>query len=229
MAYIRIEVSGNPNFGGYLSVDEGSSIKLSDSDVYELDEGQHLFEIHSTSDFDRKAGGARRWLYNNTSSSGSILDSIERHDIAKQLGDDWNFQVVVDANDLIVISVMSKGEKIIGSPSYQIYDMDEETRTAYDEHFAQIHAEAERIANTPRRSWKMIFAGLGVLAWFSYILVNQISNVNITFDPSAGIDGIITYITELNVALDNSLIFFGICILIGLLLFVLGVRKKVRR
>ena len=64
MAYIYVEISGNKDFGGYLSVDGGESIALQDDFVYELEPGLHLFELHSKSDAERKTGNFQRNVRN---------------------------------------------------------------------------------------------------------------------------------------------------------------------
>lgn len=172
-AYLEIVVEGNESFGGYLSFDGDSSVELQDGMLYEISPGMHNFVINSNSDSKRKMGGFQKALYNNTSSSGALFDALERKSIVSNLGDSWEIDEYVGENQEFVLYIHSNGDKIIGSPSYNVIDLDDEYIQKYETHFAEIRAEEERIANTPRRSTKMIVWGcivafLGLFGFYNF-------------------------------------------------------------
>lgn len=211
MAYLKLEISGNTSFGGYLSMDGGKAIKVEDEMFYEIPSGRHTFVVHSASNASRSYAKFQAGLYNNTSSSGAILDAIERHQIQKGLGDSWEFEVDLDDDELLRICITSSGDQIVDDPAYAIQQLDDEDLAALEEMFAEVRAEQERIANTPRRSWKMILIGLAIAA-FSVFGVYQVQIGGVQTD-----DPMVTTIG------------FVVIALIGLLVFFLGARKKVRR
>lgn len=175
---MEIIVEGNESFGGYLSFDGESSIKLQDGMLYEIYPGTHSFVIHSNSDGIRKMGGVQKALYNSTTSSGAIIDALERKSIASNIGDSWEIEEYVGENQEFVLYIRSDGNKIVGAPSYNVIDLEDEYIQQYEEHFAAIHAEEERIANTPKRSTKMIVWGcivafLGMFGFYNYSMSGE--------------------------------------------------------
>ena len=206
MAYLQTTISGNTNFGGYMSIDGAAAFAIKDDMTYELSAGQHFIVIYSTSNAQRNIAGAQRWLYNNTSSSGSIMDGIERQQIRAGEGDTWELQFMISDNQAIQIDVLTSGARIIAAPVYGFRDLDEEELEALEQAFAELHAEEERIANMPRRSPKMI-------TWGSVLF---------------GVGGIMGLTLSLSGAIEAG-IFMLIVAAVGVLLFALGMRKKVRK
>ena len=125
-AYLHTQISGNKDFGGYLSVDGEKSIKIGDDMTYELSTGQHSLVVYSTSDAQRKTGELQAKIYTHTSSSGAIMDTLEAASTLKNLGDGWEINVVVEENQLVELSVLSKGTALVGDPMYKVTDLDEE-------------------------------------------------------------------------------------------------------
>lgn len=207
MAYLQTTISGNTNFGGFMSIDGAAAFAIQDDMTYELAPGQHFVKIYSTSNTQRNIAGAQRWLYNNTSSSGAILDSIERKQILAGEGDTWDLQFVIADDQVIQIDVLTSGSRIVSDPMYGFRELDDEEREMLEKAFEELHAEEERIANMPRRSpkkitWGAILGGVGVVMGSGFLLSGQ--------NIEAGI-------------------FMLIVAAIGVLLFVLGMRKKVRK
>lgn len=206
MPYIELNISGNENFGGYLSVDGSSSVEITNEAVYELSAGQHLFEIHSTSDSDRNRGKFQAKI-NNAAYTGDMIDLLAGHQAAKAIGDNWSFSVVVEENDCVELMVLTKGNKIIADPKYRVSEMPAEKREYYEQMFQEIHEEEERIANTPRRSKKQIVWGLIITALFGFGMMNAVRTG----------------------AETAAILVMAAGIAVGALLFVLGMRKKVRK
>jgi hypothetical protein len=208
MSYLTLEVSGNKSWGGYLSIDGAASIDLQDDMVYELEPGQHYFVISTKSDGQTKVNNFQRFLYNNTSSSGAIIDAIERQQIMNGMGDRWEVQVYLEEGQSVDLKVLTNGNNIVAAPMYGIRDLEEAEIEYLENVFAEIHAEQERIANTPRRSKKLIVWGSIIGGAFLFGCINMIGQGETSLDMLAvGLGGVA----------------------VGLLLFLLGMRKKVRK
>ena len=141
MAYLVFSVGGNPDFGGYLSVDEEPSILMQDDVVCELQSGLHVFKIHSTSD-DQRAAGQRAKKFSNMFGDGGTLDSISRAQAKDAIGKEWSFQVRAGDDEAVFIEVVSSGMDIVSTPEYKVTQVDEETR----ERWEGLFAEQRRIA-----------------------------------------------------------------------------------
>lgn len=207
MAYLQTTISGNTNFGGFMSIDGAAAFAIKDDMTYELSAGQHFIVIYSTSNAQRNIAGAQRWLYNNTSSSGIIMDGIERQQIRAGEGDTWELQFMISDNQAIQIDVLTSGARIIAAPVYGFRDLDEEELEGLEQAFAELHAEEERIANMPRRSpkmitWGSILFGVGGAMGSGFVLTGQNIEAGIVMLVVAAV---------------------------GVLLFALGMRKKVRK
>ena len=201
MAFIRTKIEGNTSFGGYLFMDSGRSVAIQDEMTYEIPSGTHYFEIHSKSDAERGMGKFQKGI-NGMTSNGKIIDKLCDMQANNSLGDAWSFNAELEDNDCLVIQIRSKGTKIVGEPDYEIIELDDET-------VAQLKEEFEAIRNTPRRNKKQIGWGLGLMFVFAFGGINMIS-AGETMDAAS---------------LGVMIVGFGI----GVLLFVLGMKKKVRR
>lgn len=215
MPYLKIEISGNTDFQGYLSIDKDREVKFLDGDFFRLSPGGHYFELHSTSPASRGLGGIMDWA--DKHSSGAYIDPITnmklRNDTEDALGSSWNFQMHLGDNDIAVLSIIAKGDEILGTPTHSVYDMDEEMRAAIEEMFKEMDEEAERIANTPRRSKKMI-------AWGAVIVF---------FGVAFSSNGLSGYLSD---GWEGGLPFaatWGSIAIIGILLIIFGMRKKIRK
>lgn len=201
-AYLQTLISGNQNFGGYLSVDGEKSFAVSHDMTYELAPGRHHFELFSTSDSSRKAAKGQAWLYNNTSSSGAILDAIERQQIRSGMGDGYEFDVVVDDGEMVQVEIISKGSKLVGAPMFRTIELSPAEIAEWERKF-------EEWRNTPIRSPKQMIWG-AVLAFL-------------------GVFGATNAINGGEEDLMSALLLMGGIVAVGVLLFVLGFRKKIRR
>ena len=201
-AYLQTLISGNQSFGGYLSVDGEKSFAVSHDMTYELAPGRHHLELYTTSDSSRKAAKGQAWLYNNTSSSGAVLDSIERQQIRSQMGEGYEFDVVVDDGEMVQIEILSKGSKLVGAPMSRIIELSPAEIAEWERKF-------EEWRNTPIRSPKQMIWG-AVLAFL-------------------GVFGATNAINGGEEDLMSALLLMGGIVAVGVLLFVLGFRKKIRR
>ncbi len=200
-AYLHTVIDGNKNFGGYLSVDGEKSISITDDMTYELTPGHHSLIIHSKSDAERASGKLRANLYNNTSSDGALMDSIERASILKSLGDGWEINVMVENNEMLTLNVLSKGNKILNAPAYQVVELSAEEIEDLEKKF-------EEWRNTPVRSKKLMVWG-AILTFCGFV-------------------GVTNAIQQNPFEIGGLLVTLGLGAL-GVILFISGFKKKIRR
>ena len=174
--YLITRISGNENFGGYLSIDGGKSGAIENGEFIRLSPGQHSLQIHSTSDAQRGIGNAQAFLYRNTSSSGVLGDALERQSAKSNLGESWDINVYVEDDQVVYLNVLTKGQKIIDDPLYKVEDMSEELKQELDAKQQELEEKYEEWLNTPVRSKKLMVWG-GVLAFFGVFgLANYFSS-----------------------------------------------------
>lgn len=211
-AYLMTFIYGNESFGGYFSVDGESSRPIEDDMTYQLDPGPHLIEIFSTSNFERKTGAFQASLYRNTSSSGAILDAIERRQALKNLGDSWSIEVFVEEGQAVVLNVRSSGNSIVGDPVYSIEDLSDEQIESLEEVFEELEREYQEELNRPKRKPAKIVWGI-ILMFCSLVGIMNFSQA----DPQEYADAPwAPWVVVLGLLAG------------GLLLFINGIRKKVR-
>lgn len=213
-AYLSTFIYGNESFGGYISLDGSASQPVEHDMIYQIEPGPHHIDFYSTSNRQRKAGAFQAAVYSNTSSSGAILDALERREALKNLGDKWSIDVFVGDGQVMTLSVRSSGNSIVGSPVYIVEDLSDEQIEALDEQFEKIHAAYVAEMNRPRRKPGQIVWGIILLllaAFGAYNYYGTGAYLSGEYEP---------YI---------PIIALGILVVVGLLLFINGVRKKVRR
>lgn len=199
-AYLITLISGNESFGGYLSVDGATAFPIENDMTYEIKPGVHSIVIYSTSNFDRAKGSAQATVYSNTSSSGRIFDAIEAGIAMKNLGDKWEMSINVEENQLLALNVTSSGKKIVATPMYEVSNLT-------DDEVKQLEKTFEEYRSTPRRNpkqmvWGAILAAVGAFGMFNFIRIGG--------DAKAAI-------------------ILGAILGIGVLLFVLGFMKRIRK
>lgn len=197
MPYVCICVEGNPDFGGYLSIDKGRSVEVKDGSYFEISNGTHVIDIGSKSKATNNALEIGSVV--NARMGGEILGSVAA---LRAIGDEWSFQIEAYDDDVVEIDVLSKGKKIIGTPSYRITEFTDEALAEVKEHFRKV----EEDNNRPRRSFKKIAIGLVMF----YITVMSVFQAKITGNYS------------------TFIILGVICALIGIYLVIDGFRKKNR-
>ena len=223
MAYLLFSVGGNPDFGGYLSVDGEPSILMQDDVVCELQSGLHAFKIHSTSD-DQRAAGKRAKNLSNLFGDGGALDSISRAQAKNAIGREWSFQGRVGDDEVMIIEVVSEGMDIISTPEYRVTEVDEETRARWESIFeeqrrlaaeeeekrkaeeAEKERKREEARKLPRKSIPKIIVG-GVVSFYGVIFTAIMAT-------SVGGVGIVAGLAALGV---------------GAFLLFDGLRKKIRK
>ncbi len=214
-AYLMTLIYGNENFGGYISFDGEEAIAVEHDMTYPIEPGPHHIDIYSTSNSQRRAGAFQAALYRNTSSSGVILDEIQRRSAIQGLGDTWSIDVFVEEDQLLTLSIRSNGNQLVGAPMYHVEDLSEETLQYFEEVFAEQEAayEAEqiRIANTPRRSPKKIVWGAILMGMGSLCGLSSLSELS-SGDPTS---------------VAVPFVFAG-AVIGGVILFISGMRKKIR-
>ena len=209
--YLITRISGNENFGGYLSIDGGKSGAIENGEFIRLSPGQHSLQIHSTSDAQRGIGNAQAFLYRNTSSSGVLGDALERQSAKSNLGESWDINVYVEDDQVVYLNVLTKGQKIIDDPLYKVEDMSEELKQELDAKQQELEEKYEEWLNTPVRSKKLMVWG-GVLAFFGVFgLANYFSSGGM---QDSGIGGALV---------------LGLFIPVGAWMIYSGSKKKIRR
>ena len=217
MAFLYLSIGGNPDFGGYLSVDGGRSILMKDDMVYEIEDGLHAYTIHSTSDAQRRSGRVQGTI-NNLTGSGGFFDTVNRVQAMNAIGDEWNFQARAVGDEVLVIEIVTKGNNIITTPEYRVTEFEEETIQSWKEYFAEEHAkEAEKERKRqeerakPRRSKPKIIVGsilTGLGALGSLIGISTMAGGE--GDPSGFVP-------------------MAVFLVVGLILLLTGLKKKVRK
>ena len=134
MAYLIISVSGNPTFGGYLSMDGDPSVKVEDDVTYKIKGGAHYFELFSRSDAQRKVGKGSNFVNNLFGASG-LLGLFANAAADNAMGESWSFQTHVDDDEALIIEIVSRGNEILSAPQYHVRQLDEETIQKFDAMF----------------------------------------------------------------------------------------------
>lgn len=201
MAYVHTSITGNTSFGGYLSVDGEKAFAIRDDMTYEISEGKHSFQIFSKSNAERNYGKFQLGA-SALKSSHSLLDDVIDVGAINSLGDSWTFDAILEDADCIAICVTSRGQSLVGTPMYEIQELSEEAAASLNQQF-------EEMRNTPRRSKKQIGWGIGLVLAFTFGTYNMLTSGEAYELP--------------------SLLFFIGMIGLGVVLFLLGMRKKVRR
>lgn len=212
-AYLSTFIYGNEDFGGYFSVDGETSVAVQNDMTYQIEPGPHHIEFFSTSNVQRKAGAFQAKVYCNTSSSGALFDALERREALKNLGDSWTIDVFVEEDQMLILNVRSKGNSIVGSPSYMVQDLSEEQVETLEEMFDELEEEIIAEMNRPKRKPAKIVWGIILLVIGAYLGIMFMQNPEMM---SEGYPAWTPYVA------------IGALLLVGLLLFINGIRKKVR-
>lgn len=221
MAYLHLMVKGNPDFGGYISLNGARSVPVQDDWTWEIADGMHSIKIYSKSNVSRTAGkitgAATAISYNYSALSRASLMMA-----ANDIGDEWEIGVNLAPEDCLFIQTYSRGNQIVAAPTYYVETLSDEMvvylenrfREQYEEQ-ARIEEERrqekERIASMPRRRkgqivWGVILMAIGTVMSFAGI--------------SYVADGYVEEVAFIPVGL--------LIIGLGVLKFCLGMRKKVR-
>lgn len=181
MAYLMVRVGGNPQFGGYLSIDGASSFLLTDDMTYELSNGPHHMEIFTTSDAQRKLGKGQR-IFNNIVGTDGFIGAISEAQAENSLGESWSIQVHAEEDEVVYLEIVSNGRSIMSAPQYRVIQLEEDFLEELRTEFAQIEEKKiqekiqaeqerklreERRKNTPRRSIPKIIVG-AILSFYSF-------------------------------------------------------------
>ena len=125
MAYLNFVVGGNPNFGGYVSMDGDASVPIKHDDTYRIQSGVHQFTIYTRSDAQRKVGQGAS-IVNSLFGSGGILGFLADNRANNAMGESWSFQASIYDDELLVIEIVSRGNDILSAPQYRVRQLDDE-------------------------------------------------------------------------------------------------------
>lgn len=124
MAYLIVNVSGNPNFGGYFSIDEGDSVQAVNGTIIQVPEGEHVISVFTTDDFQRDTAKWNRAL--SSGSNASLLDKFNNSMAKRGQGESWRYEITVSETDGIFFEVESPNGKIEKAPNYSIRTLTED-------------------------------------------------------------------------------------------------------
>ncbi len=134
MAFLILSVSGNPSFGGYLSMNGDPSIAVEDDITYQIPGGAHYFELFTRPDSIRKSGSGLN-VMNSLFGSGGLLGAFTNASAQNAMGKSWSFQAHVNDDEALIIEIVSRGNDILSAPQYYIRQLDDETIQAMNEMF----------------------------------------------------------------------------------------------
>ena len=149
----------------------------------------------------------------------------------RSIGDkNWQIDFIIHEGQCIELSVLSNGNSVVGTPMYNIKDLDEAELAYYHGIFEEIHRKEEekrkreeeareKRRNTPRRSpVKIVFGSIITVYGFGFTLASAISLTSLS------------EASEYGQTMIPTLLVVGLALLIiGLSLFINGVKKKIRK
>jgi len=207
-AYLSTFIENGGTFGGYLSVDGQRDFGIKDDMTYELSPGKHQFVVYSKSGAERGTAAVGKWAKANSSSSGKIMNKLEDAAFNYGAGQSWTMTIDVKENQMVILTMTSKGTKIVEDPDFQVIDLEQEQIERLEHTF-------EEYRNTPRRNKKqmiwgaiLLFVGLYCSA---YNLVGE-GSANVSAEEIPALICVMLGITA-----------------VGAILFVFGFRKKIRK
>lgn len=168
MAFIKFNVSGNPQYGGYLTID-GVTVSVTDDKVFQIKDGHHNFILHEKSAMSRFGGKLSKFSANLSTNSSSSLErrwsKYENNKADAAIGDTYVFSADLTPNDCVVITVETQEERFIDEPSYHCYDLSEEA-------FATLTHQASFLrtistATKRMQTWSIILLFVGIFSIFS--------------------------------------------------------------
>lgn len=134
MPYIVVDLQGQARAGGYLKVDGGSQIALSDDMIIEVDPGTHYLEFSSQSSVQRGLSKLNVAVGNYNTAAWAERNSVDGN-ITERFSD----------NSLMLFTVVSDhAGHILGQPTYTIEELsDEKYQELTDMYNARMAAQAE--------------------------------------------------------------------------------------
>lgn len=145
MAYLIVNVSGNPNFGGYFSIDEGDSVQAVNGTIIQVPEGEHVISVFTTDDFQRDTARWNKAL--SSGSNGSLFDKFNNSMAKRGQGEAWHYEITISETDGIFFEVETENGKIKKAPNYSIRTLTEDELEEYDEIIKK--SALEKIEKTP--------------------------------------------------------------------------------
>lgn len=135
MAYIIVDFQGKGSFGGFLKVDGGKQIALSDDMMIYVSAGTHYLEFSSISSADRRLNNLNAaW-----GSTGNTLIAAlgERHAVDGKITEDFS------EHSVMLFTVVSDGSgHVLDLPQYTIQTMTEDEYKKFDEMYeARVSAQ----------------------------------------------------------------------------------------
>lgn len=139
MAFIVIDLQGQQTAGGYLKVDGGGTIALSDDMSIFLEEGSHCIEFSSQSPTDRGLANFNAAVGNYRTAAWAEKDAI-----------DGKMTEYFSENSVMYLTIISDARgRIVDLPTYKMEEVSDEV---YDEmceiHNSRIDAQEEHEKKT---------------------------------------------------------------------------------
>lgn len=149
---------------------------------------------------DFERGSVKVNQWGRSGSSNKLLNMANDAIMKDAGGKSWDFSATLDEMDCAVIEVTTERKDFVCEPAFEVVELPEEKYQEYNTYF-------ENLRNTPRRNVKQMRWGIILAAAFAFGLFNVVKS-------GAEMGALLVMVAGLAV---------------GVLLFVLGVRKKVRR
>lgn len=113
MAFIVIDLAGKGTYGGYLKIDGGKRIKLTDDLLIYVDAGTHYLSYTSLDGLTSGVAAMNRAVGNNRTAAYHEKDAVEG-EITAAFGE----------NDMMVFTVVSDARgRVLSLPSYKIREL----------------------------------------------------------------------------------------------------------
>lgn len=172
MAFIKFNVTGNPQYGGYLTID-GVTVSVTDGKTFQIKDGHHNFTLHEKSTMSRFGGKLSKFSASLSSNSSSSLErkwsEHESNKADSAIGDTYVFSADLTPNDCVVISVETHGERFIDEPAYHCCELSYETIATLTREATFLRTVSS--ATKRMQTWSIILLFVGIFSMFNSITV----------------------------------------------------------
>lgn len=153
MAFIQIEFGGQKTSGGFLKIDGGRQIKLTDGLLIPINAGTHYLSFSNQGSGTRAMTKANAAAGNVKATAAMLSNAI-----------DGDITVELDENDIMFFTVVSdhKGN-VLSLPTYTVQELNEEGLKRAEEILADQEVQHTARSRKRRKIWGVIVAIIGIL------------------------------------------------------------------
>ena len=159
MAHIYVSVTGNTDFGGYLTIG-GNEIKVYDTYAEEISNGNIDVILYSKSRASRDLAQGLGAINNLKTSGGFFMDMVQKSNEKTEenyRGEAWGQSYTVEEDDIIIVAVKSEGEDIL-DVAFGIESMENEEYREWVEK-SEFKSTVNRMKRAPTAFWLCVFLG----------------------------------------------------------------------